>query len=109
MLLLARPIDAERALRLGLINEVVPGEQLMEANALSTATQNLMPMLGLALSGSVLGLLYKLYPATFFPSAALANAASFFFSGYCIARLPSLRPKRSEASRAGPATPGYPQ
>ena len=30
MLLLARPIDAERALRLGLINEVVPGEQLMD-------------------------------------------------------------------------------
>src|SRR5262249_9673205 len=39
------------------IPSLVPTDRLMEANALSTATQSLMPLLGLGLSGSVLGLL----------------------------------------------------
>jgi MFS family permease len=79
------------------IPSLVPTEHLMEANALSSATQSMMPMLGLALSGSVLGLLYALAPNTFFPTAALLNAISFLFSAYCIARLPRLVPKREAA------------
>lgn len=76
------------------IPALVPADRLMEANALSSATQSMMPMLGLALSGSVLGLLYKLYPNAFFPTAALLNGLSFLWSAYHVARLPRLLPQR---------------
>lgn len=79
---------------------LVPAEHLMEANALSAATQNVMPLLGLALSGTVLGLLYTLYPNLFFFTAAVVNAASFLWSAVCIARLPRLVPFREEAHAA---------
>ena len=48
------------------IPALVPAERLMEANALSAATQHLMPLLGLGISGVGLGLLYALYPNLFF-------------------------------------------
>ncbi len=76
------------------IPSLVPPERLMEANALSTATQNLMPLLGIGFSGAGLGLLYALYPNLFFLVAAGANALSFLISALCIAGLQALRPKR---------------
>ena len=76
------------------IPALVPPERLIEANALSSATQNLMPLLGIGLSGAGLGLLYALYPSLFFLVAAGANALSFLCSAFCIAGLPPLRPVR---------------
>ena len=81
------------------IPALVPADRLMEANALSSATQSMMPLFGLALSGTVLGLLYKLYPHYFFFAAALLNALTFLFSAANIARLPRLLPKHGEAGK----------
>ena len=84
------------------IPALVPADRLMEANALSMATQNLMPLLGLGLSGTVLGVLYKFYPNLFFPTAAFVNAATFLYSAVCIAKLPRLLPKREEVLEKHP-------
>ncbi len=83
------------------IPALVPGSRLMEANALSSATQNLMPLLGIGVSGAGLGLLYAIYPGKFFLVAAAANAVSFFCSALCIAGLPALRPQREDARKTG--------
>lgn len=80
------------------IPRLVPAERLIEANSLSAATQSLMPLLGLGLSGSVLGLIYKLYPDYFFLSSAVLNGLTFLYSASCIARLPTLAPLREEIS-----------
>jgi MFS family permease len=79
------------------IASLVPADRLMEANSLSAATQNLMPMLGIALSGGLLGAVYRAFPDAFFLSAILINAATFVVSAGAIAGLPSLRPDRDEA------------
>lgn len=84
------------------IPALVPAEHLMEANSLSSATQNMMPMIGIALSGAALGLLYGLYPGVFFIAAASLNALSFLYSGFCIAGLPSILPDREGATARHP-------
>jgi DHA3 family macrolide efflux protein-like MFS transporter len=81
------------------IPALVPAERLMEANALSAATQNLMPLLGIGFSGAVLGILYALYPNLFFLVAAGVNALSFLCSAACIAGLPALRPQRGDTEK----------
>lgn len=73
---------------------LVPADQLMEANALSLTAQNIMPLLGIGLSGTVLGLIYALYPRLFFPLAALLNALTFLASAVAISGLPRLLPHR---------------
>jgi MFS family permease len=82
------------------IPSVVPAEKLLAANALSAATQNVMPMLGLVLSGSLLGALYAVAPNFFFLSAILLNALSFLASALFIRRLPHLLPEM-EKGQAG--------
>lgn len=77
------------------IPQVVPTELLTSANALSLATQNLMPMLGIALSGTLLGALYLISPGYFFLGAILLNALSFAVSALFVARLPTLIPDRA--------------
>src|SRR5207244_7697407 len=75
------------------IPNLVPADRLLEANGLSAATQNLMPLIGLALSASVLGAVFTLFPSYFFATAILLNALSFAFSASCIYRLPPLIPE----------------
>lgn len=79
------------------IPRLVPPDRLMEANALSAATQNAMPLIGLAFSGTVLGLLYRVAPDYFFLAAVVLNAATFAVSASAIAGLPAIRPERGEA------------
>ncbi len=76
------------------IPQVVPPAFLPSANALSMATQNLMPMIGVAISGTALAALYVLSPRYFFLSAILLNALSFSLSALFIGRLPQLLPER---------------
>ena len=81
---------------------LVPTSRLMEANALSATTQNMMPLIGLAISASVLALLYSLSPTLFFGLAIVANGASFLGSAMFILRLPSLVPKRDPVEGVHP-------
>lgn len=74
------------------IPQLVPEARRDTANALSLATQNLLPMIGVALSGTVLAVLYAVSPAYFFLAAISLNALSFFGSAVFIARLPRLVP-----------------
>lgn len=80
------------------IPQLAPPEMLISANALSMATQNLMPMLGVALSGTVLALLFAISPTWFFLSAIGLNALSFLASAFFIRQLPSLIPSRGTLS-----------
>ncbi len=76
---------------------LVPEEKLPLANALSGLTQSIAPMISLAFSGAVLGILYDKSPRNFFLLTVLLNALSFFVSTYYITRLPSMIPDRSAA------------
>ncbi len=78
------------------IPRLVPPEQLSEANGLSAATQNLMPLVGLALSGTLLAAIEKGFPQIFFLAAVTLNALTFVFSAACIARLPAILPQPAE-------------
>ncbi|MBC8135852.1 MAG: MFS transporter [Fibrella sp.] len=78
------------------IPQLVSEERRDTANALSLATQNLLPMIGVALSGTLLAILYAISPAYFFLAAILLNAVSFFGSAVFIARLPRLVPVHEE-------------
>lgn len=82
------------------VPRLVPPDRLLEANSLSAATDGLMPLISLALSGAVLGAVYKLYPEYFFLSAVLFNAVTFVYSGWCIARLPAIEPQRADLHSA---------
>jgi MFS family permease len=76
---------------------LVPEEALMAANALSSLTQSVAPMIGLALSVSVLGVLYSFARAWFFLVAITVNMASFLISAYYVRMLPSMVPTKSDA------------
>lgn len=78
------------------IPRLVPKDRLIEANSLSAATDSLMPLIGLGLSGSLLGQLYGLYPNAFFLTAILFNAATFVYSALCLVKLPDLTPERTD-------------
>jgi len=82
------------------IPQLVPEEKRTTANALSLATQNLMPMIGIAVSGTVLAAVYTLSPTYFFLSSILLNALSFLLSALFIARLPVLIPVQEEQKTA---------
>lgn len=72
------------------ISRLVPEDQVNEANSLSLATQNTMPLLGLLGSTMVLTALAKLGLGFGFGIAIIINAASFLASALFIARLPAL-------------------
>lgn len=73
---------------------MVPANYLLKANALSMTTQNLMPMISLALSASVLSILFDRAPVMFYSATVLINAVSFLGSAIFIARLPAILPDR---------------
>ena len=74
------------------IPALVPIERLTEANALSATTQNMMPLIGLGISASALGVLYTIAPQAFFMLAVTLNAVSFLVSAMFVRRLPPLVP-----------------
>lgn len=89
------------------IPQVVPADQLVDANGLAMATQQAMAMLAIALSASILGIVYKLLPDTFFAAACFVNAITFFASMVFVWRLPKLHPTALdvESEAAEPTAP----
>lgn len=79
------------------IPALVPESMLMAANGLSSLTQSVAPMIGLALSMSILGALYSLAKNFFFPVAILVNMTSFVISAAYVRLLPAILPDRKEA------------
>lgn len=84
------------------IPNLLPPDKVLEGNAFSATTQSLMPMLGLALSASVMAPLYELSARWFFLSCVLVNLASFFASAFFIARLPKIQPDLTDRHDAHP-------
>ncbi len=80
------------------IPALVPESLLMAANALSSLTQSIAPMIGLALSMSILGALYSLAKGLFFPVAILVNLASFLISAAYVRLLPAIVPERKQTN-----------
>ncbi|RYG39378.1 MFS transporter [bacterium] len=73
------------------IPAVVPKNLLQLANSLSSTTQNIVPLVGLALTGGVLTLLWVNSPEYFFLICVALNTVSFLLSAWFIARLPVLK------------------
>jgi MFS family permease len=78
---------------------LVPQDMLLKANALSSATQSFVPLLGLGLSAGVLAVLYATSPGTFFASTVFINGLSFLASAVFIMRLPAILPDRESVER----------
>lgn len=76
------------------VPRLVPAADLQAATGLSMMTQSMMPLIGLALSASVLGALYEVAPRLFFEIAVGLNAASFAISAWFLARVPAIVPER---------------
>lgn len=76
------------------IPKLLPSDRVVEANAFSMTTQSLMPLIGLALSASVMAPLFTFSPQYFFFACVAVNAVSFFGSAVYIGRLPAIIPDR---------------
>jgi DHA3 family macrolide efflux protein-like MFS transporter len=83
---------------------VVPAESLQVANAFSAMTQSIMPMAGLSLSASVLGIIYDQFPEWFFFTSVCLNTLSFVGSAFFIQRLPAILPQRQDVQDSHPIT-----
>jgi MFS family permease len=81
------------------IPRLVPDDLLMKANALSNLAQTFMPLIGLALSASVMGALYATSKTWFFVTAIMVDTASFLFSAAYIWLLPALVPERLDEDK----------
>ena len=86
------------------IPAVVPGELLHKANAFSMITQSFVPLIGLSLSASLLGVLFEFFPRWFFFTCVAVNALSFFGSALYVARLPRIDPDRKDIHEVHPWT-----
>lgn len=84
------------------IPALVKPEEIVPANSLSYMTQSWMPMIGLFLSASILGVLYAHSAKWFFVAAISVNALSFFVSASYIRRLPRVVPDRDSVSESHP-------
>ncbi|MEA2553641.1 MAG: transporter, family, macrolide efflux protein, partial [Fimbriimonadaceae bacterium] len=84
------------------IPNLVPQELLMKANALSSATFNVMFLVGLGLAAGVIGQLFDVAPRMFFVLILALNAVSFLGSAAFIAKLPQIVPDRSKADEQHP-------
>ncbi|HMS56368.1 MAG TPA: MFS transporter [Fimbriimonadaceae bacterium] len=84
------------------IPALVGKEDIIRANALSYATQSWMPMIGLAISATVIAALFAISPRWFFATAIVLNSVSFFGSAYYIAKLPTILPDRENAHESHP-------
>ncbi len=81
---------------------LLPAEDLQEANALSMATQNFAPLIGIGLNLGVLSTLEAIAPDYFFLVAVVLNMATFCVSASYLARLPKLLPERGEEEHQHP-------
>ncbi len=77
------------------IPALVSSEELMNANALSSMAQNIVPILSLSLSAAVLSQIYDKSPALFLIYAVLMNSLSFFGSALFVYKLPPILPDRN--------------
>jgi len=84
------------------IPNLVPTAKVLEANAFSMTTQSLMPLIGLALSASVMAPLFAYSPRWFFLTCVVLNALSFFGSALYIGRLPGIVPERKGEDEVHP-------
>ncbi len=76
------------------IPRLIPADKLPEAYGLAQSSQQLMGMLGIAISGSLLAVIYGLVPRFFFPTACVLNSLSFLVSAYFVSKIPSLKPEK---------------
>ncbi|MBN8689223.1 MAG: MFS transporter [Armatimonadetes bacterium] len=81
------------------IPNLVSEDELYAANSLSYMTQSWMPMIGLALSASVIGILYSISETWFFALSIAINALSFFVSAIYVAKLPEIKPNRESVDQ----------
>lgn len=83
------------------IPRLVPSEKVSEALSLAIATQQIMFMLGMALSAGVLGVVYSVAPGKFFFLAAAINTVTFVGSAWFLSRLPAIVPEREGLAESG--------
>ena len=76
------------------IPRLVPPEDLQAANGFLISSIQVMQLLGLVLSVTVIGVIETIAPTLFLPITALINAATFGVSAWFCSRLPSLIPER---------------
>lgn len=86
------------------IPTLVPSDQLIAANSLSSATLNLMHTVGLMIAALLLAPLESINPSQFFLIAVLTNLGTFLASAIFVLRLPSLEPRKSDSEMAHPLT-----
>lgn len=85
------------------IPSLVPPDQLIAANSLSSATLNLMHTVGLMIAALLLAPLESINPSQFFMIAIVTNLMTFLASAVFVLKLPSLEP-RSDSEKAHPLT-----
>lgn len=76
------------------IPNLVPGDEVLQANTLNVMSFNLFFTLGLLVSTFVLSSLYAISPSLFFGLTVLLNGLSFGVSALFIRRIPSVIPDR---------------
>ena len=86
------------------IPALVPEDALLSANALSSITQSVVPMISLSLSAGVLSFFYEKSAQMFLVTAVMLNSLSFFGSAFYIAKLPQLKAVREAIHDAHPWT-----
>lgn len=78
------------------IPRLVPDDLLEDANSVNGAVSNLMPLISLAVTATVLSAIYEKQPQWFFVLATGLNSLSFLVSAYFVAKLPPIVPDRSD-------------
>ncbi len=82
------------------IPRLVPDEQLVEANALNSTTQNAMPLAGNAVSAVFLHAIFTFSAALAYIITFAFNAVSFLISAVFMARLPKMLPQREDTPKS---------
>lgn len=77
------------------IPRLVAEGDVMAANALSSATMNVMQLVGLSVSGGAVAVLYAISPNGFYATAMGLNALSFLGSAVFIFALPKIVPEKT--------------
>lgn len=84
------------------IPALVPAEQIVEANGISSATQSMAPLIGTTLSGALVGIINSYNADYFFVITVMINMLTFAGSAYFISKLPSLRPDIEAVKHTSP-------
>ncbi len=82
--------------RMAAMPRLLPPELLNKGNGVFMVTQQMMWMLGTAVSLTVLAAIFELIPHRFLFAAALFNSATFLFSAYWVLRLPNILPEKGD-------------